>query len=64
MKHFNRAVEKLTEDFVNVEDPKILKRLAIAFSNRIDLLEKYISENTDVDGTEVGFSLKPKKDKL
>ena len=58
MKHYEKLTKACAKTFQEVESIGVQKRIAIALSGRVELLEKFISENTEYDGEKVGFKNK------
>ena len=62
MKHIARIAKKFTQEqdelkaILKLKNHPRLLDFAIKLSNRIDLLEKFITERTEYDGTKVGFN--------
>ena len=53
MKHY----QKIANQALRTQTTDQLARQLFAFSNRLDMLEKFISDNTHFDGQKVGFTL-------
>ena len=61
MKHIEKVAKEFNTDLKGLKDHPQLLKIAMSFSNRIDLLEKFISENTQFDGKKVGFKGYPEQ---
>ena len=56
MRVFKRYLEQNNIELKNAsKHPKLMTKLAMMFSNRIDTLERFISEKTEYDGRKVGM---------
>lgn len=60
MNHYKKLIEnlqkhKMLKKSLDELDRKYIYKFLMNFSNRIDILEKFITEKTDFDGEKVGF---------
>ena len=59
-----KSLQKLAMKCIEDLDKKQLIKFLHSFSNRIDLLEKFINEETDFDGEKVGRAMEFGTDKF
>lgn len=64
MKHLIKIAEKMWKlDFTELPShPGKLMKTAIMLSGRVEKLENWITENTDYDGTTIGYKEERKKE--
>ena len=66
MKHYRNMeaqFKKVNKRELKDAQPRELMRIILGLSNRIDMLEKFVSDNTEFDGEKIGFTMRHGPDK-